>query len=62
MGVKASSVCAVKNIEANPVNPVNRVNCPHTNVAETPTFDGYVNRQCRDCGEWLRCRKAEPSI
>jgi hypothetical protein len=35
--------------------------CPHTNVVETPTFDGYINRQCRDCGQPLTCRKAEPS-
>jgi putative DNA primase/helicase len=45
----------------NPVNPVNPVTlCPHNEVEETPTSDGYVNRQCRDCGEWLPCSK-EPT-
>ncbi len=49
----------VENIRGNPVNPVNPVGCPHANVAETPTRDGYVNRQCRDCGVNLPCRKQE---
>jgi len=31
----------------------------HEDVEEMPTFDGYVNRRCRTCGEWLRCRKGE---
>jgi putative DNA primase/helicase len=39
----------------NPVNPVNPVNCPHHNIQETTTYDGYVNRQCRDCGAYLPC-------
>ena len=26
--------------------------------ASPPTFDGYVNRQCGACGQWLTCRKA----
>jgi len=39
--------------------PAGIVVCPHVHVDETPTFDGYVNRTCRDCGEELRCRKAE---
>jgi hypothetical protein len=34
-----------------------QVGCNHANVAETPTRDGYINRQCRDCGENLGCRK-----
>jgi hypothetical protein len=33
--------------------------CLHKNVEETPTFDGYVNRQCRDCGQDLLCRRPE---
>jgi hypothetical protein len=33
--------------------------CQHSNIEETPTFDGYVNRQCRDCGQPLTCRKVE---
>jgi len=33
--------------------------CQHDQVAETPTFDGYVNRRCRACGEWLPCRRAD---
>ncbi|MGA2060002.1 MAG: primase-helicase zinc-binding domain-containing protein [Thermoguttaceae bacterium] len=36
--------------------------CQHANVTETPTADGYINRQCRDCGEWLHCRKAKEQI
>ena len=35
--------------------------CPHTNVAEEPTFDGYVNTVCADCGKTLSCRKQEQS-
>lgn len=35
--------------------------CAHNDVEETPTFDGYLNRQCRQCGEHLPCRRAEPS-
>jgi len=34
--------------------------CPHNDVLETPTFDGYINRQCKVCGKNLGCRKAEP--
>jgi len=34
--------------------------CPHDTVEETRTSDGYVNRQCRDCGEWLPCQKVKP--
>jgi putative DNA primase/helicase len=49
-----------KIIEGNPVHPVHPVDCSHQDVAETPTHDGYVNRQCRDCGQNLGCRKAEP--
>jgi hypothetical protein len=33
--------------------------CPHNNVAETTTHDGYINRQCRSCGTWLECRRQE---
>jgi len=33
--------------------------CLHEDVEETPTFDGYLNRQCRQCGKNLGCRKAE---
>jgi len=33
--------------------------CAHDDVAETPTFDGYVNRQCRVCGAELSCRRGE---
>jgi hypothetical protein len=56
---------SVKQDRRNPVNPVNPVNqggqCTHPDVAETPTHDGYVNRQCKLCGAWLPCRKAEQS-
>ncbi len=38
-----------------PNNPV----CPHTEIQEFRTFDGYLNRQCKACGEWFTCRKAE---
>jgi putative DNA primase/helicase len=44
----------------NAVHPVHPVCCQHGNVIETPTSDGYVNRQCRDCGKWLPCTK-EPT-
>lgn len=48
-------------IEGDPVIPVISVtDCPHQDVAETPTHDGYVNQTCRDCGHNLGCRKAEP--
>jgi hypothetical protein len=33
--------------------------CPHDTVEKTRTSDGYVNRQCRDCGEWLPCQKVK---
>ncbi|MBN1588362.1 MAG: hypothetical protein JW888_02495 [Pirellulales bacterium] len=33
--------------------------CSHDDVEEIPTFDGYINRQCRQCGEELPCRKGE---
>ena len=33
--------------------------CPHEDVEETPTFDGYLNRQCRQCGKNLGCRRVE---
>jgi len=34
--------------------------CTHDTVEETPTSDGkYINRQCRDCGEWLQCEKVK---
>ncbi len=36
--------------------------CPHDNVAEEPTFDGFVNRSCRDCGKSLACQKQEQSV
>ena len=46
----------------NPVNGNGHSTCPHPpdQIVETPTFDGYVNRQCRVCGEDLQCRKATP--
>jgi len=40
-----------------PKPPHTGLSCPHTNIQETPTFDGFINRQCRDCGEWLPCQK-----
>jgi hypothetical protein len=33
------------------------VDCPHNNVEETATHDGYINRQCRGCGQLLLCTK-----
>jgi putative DNA primase/helicase len=44
----------------NPVNPVNPVNCPHADVQEFSTHDGYTNRQCKLCKAWLPCSK-EPT-
>ena len=35
--------------------------CPHPDVEETPTFDGYINRRCRLCGADLPCRKLDAS-
>jgi hypothetical protein len=37
---------------------VDPADCQHVDVEEIPTFDGYFNRRCRHCGQWLRCRKA----
>jgi archaellum biogenesis ATPase FlaH len=39
--------------------PVDPAVCAHQDVEETPTFDGYLNRQCRQCGERLPCRRVE---
>ena len=51
------------NIKGDPVHPVYPVDgCPHNNVVETPTFDGYVNRKCQDCGANLGCRKQEGKL
>ncbi len=52
VGNTVSSVCSVGLADPG--------TCSHSNVTETPTADGYFNRQCRDCSEWLPCRKAEP--
>jgi hypothetical protein len=35
--------------------------CDHddpADIEEIPTFDGWLNRRCRRCGTWLRCRKS----
>jgi hypothetical protein len=32
--------------------------CPHAEVEEAATHDGFSNRACRDCGKVLPCRKA----
>ena len=42
------------------VNPVNSVNCAHTDIQEFSTHDGYANRQCRLCKAWLPCSR-EPT-
>ena len=41
-----------------PSSPSSPTTCPHTDIDETRTQDGYINRQCRDCGDWLPCVKA----
>jgi hypothetical protein len=41
------------------LTPTDPATCPHEDVEETPTFDGYLNRQCRRCGANLGCRKAK---
>jgi putative DNA primase/helicase len=46
-------------ISDDPVHPVHPDGCPHTNVTETPTHDGYVNRYCHDCESWLTCGRQE---
>jgi hypothetical protein len=40
----------------------NLLPCPHDDVEESLTFDGYVNRHCRKCNENLPCRRAEPEL
>jgi phage/plasmid primase-like uncharacterized protein len=42
-----------------PPTPPSPTDCEHQHVAETPTHDGYVNRQCRDCGARLACTRQE---
>ncbi len=44
-----------------PASPVSPAVCPHANVEETPTHDGFLNRQCRDCGTPLQCRPQDQS-
>jgi hypothetical protein len=41
-----------------PASPSSPADCPHAEIDETPTFDGYVNRRCRACQTDLSCRKA----
>ena len=41
------------------VSPAKVSDCPHNDITEILTHDGFFNRQCRTCGEWLPCRKAE---
>ncbi len=41
-------------------SPSSVLNCEHADVLETPTFDGYVNRECRTCGKNLGARKQRP--
>jgi hypothetical protein len=31
--------------------------CSHPDVEESETADGFMNRRCRVCNEWLPCRK-----
>ncbi|NLE39634.1 MAG: hypothetical protein GX621_16570 [Pirellulaceae bacterium] len=38
---------------------IDAATCPHSKIIEHPTHDGYLNRECAACGEWLRCRKAD---
>ncbi len=42
---------------ASPASPATPDPCLHTNVAEEPTFDGYVNVVCADCRKSLGCHK-----
>ena len=42
-----------------PPSPHSPADCPHLDVAETLTHDGYVNRTCRQCGQDLQCRRAD---
>jgi hypothetical protein len=39
--------------------PLDPAVCPHKNVKEIPTHDGYLNLECRDCGTPLGCRPKE---
>jgi hypothetical protein len=39
--------------------PVDPAVCLHKDVEETPTFDGFINQQCNQCGKNLGCRPAK---
>ena len=42
------------------IKPIETCQHPPNQIRESPPpFDGYVNRQCAACGEWLPCRKQE---
>ena len=44
-----------------PFSGVSPSTCPHADVAETRTHDGFINRDCRDCGARLTCIKERPN-
>ena len=46
-------------VDEGKTNRVDPAVCPHEDVEETPTSDGYLNRQCRQCGKNLGCRRVE---
>ena len=58
---RARNFTGTENSPTSPSSPTAINPCPHTNVAEEPTFDGYINRTCRDCGKTLGCKKQEQS-
>jgi len=42
--------------ESSPRSPGSPLPCQHDDVEETETHDGYLNRKCRRCGDWLPCK------
>ncbi len=44
---------------SSPASGASPTDCPHLDIEETQTFDGYINRRCRSCGQDFPCRKAE---
>ena len=47
------------NSVTSPTSVAKNDGCQHQDIEELPTNDGFLNRQCRQCGKWLRCQKLE---
>jgi hypothetical protein len=59
LSANTEQIQAQKPVQSPACTPADPATCPHDTVEETRTSDGYVNRQCRDCGEWLPCQKVK---